>query len=129
MTTDVWLGDALSSTGGRSAVGVLSIVTATRNGVLVPLASSSRPESTCSPSASAPVAKVTVEPDTVGAGAGAPSSMPPVTTAGSLVVRAIEVADVETEPSCGDDDTSRGAVLSNRTPVRTEGAEELPNAS
>ena len=77
--TDVWVGDALSSTGGRSAAGVLSIVTATRKGALVPVPSSRRPESTCSPSESEPVANVKVEPETVGAGAGAPSSMAPVT--------------------------------------------------
>ena len=80
---------ALSSTGGRSAPGVLSIVTATRNGVRVPLASSSSPVRTWRPSPSAPVAKVSVEPEIVGAGAAAPSSRTPTTVTGSLAVRTI----------------------------------------
>ena len=67
----------LRSTGGGSADGVLSIVTATRKEVRVPLASSSSPARTCRPSLSAPVAKVRVEPETAGAGAAAPSSVVP----------------------------------------------------
>ncbi len=79
----------LRSTGGGSADGVLSIVTAIRKGVRVPLASSSSPERTWRPSASEPVAKVSVEPATVGAGAGAPSRSAPGAVTSSLAVSTI----------------------------------------
>ena len=99
--------------------GVLSIVTATRNGVRVPLASSSSPERTCRPSASEPVANVSSLPETVGAGAATPSSSAPGAVTGSLAVSTIWLADVETEPSAGSDETRLGAVLSKRTFART----------
>ena len=119
----------LRSTGGGSADGVLSIVTATRNGVCVPLASSSTPASTCRPSLSVPVEKVNVEPEIVGAGAAEPSSSAPGAVTGSLAVSTISLADVDTEPSAGADEISCGAMLSNRTAARTDGEEGLPIAS
>ncbi len=71
------VGDADFSTGGRSACGVLSIVIATRKGVRLPLASTSSPSRTWRPSAKEPVANVSSLPETVGAGAAAPSSSAP----------------------------------------------------
>ena len=82
-------GRALSSTGGRSAPTALSIVTATRNGMRAPLASSSSPESTCSPSASEPVGNVSWLPETAGAGAETPSSSAPGTVTGSEAVSTV----------------------------------------
>jgi hypothetical protein len=128
-TVVVSVGEALFSTGGRSAPTAASIVTATRKGTSVPLASSSVPASTCSPSASAPVAKVRVVPEIVGAGAAPPSSSTPETVTGSLAVRTIWFADAETEPSAGAAETSDGAVLSKRIPACTDGAEGLSSAS
>ena len=119
----------LRSIGGGSADGVLSIVIATRNVVRVPLASSSSPVSTCRPSLSAPVAKVSVEPEMVGTGAATPSSSAPSAVTGSLAVSTISLAEVETEPSAGAEETSSGAMLSKRTFARTDGAEGLPSAS
>ena len=96
----------------RSAPTTLSIVTATRNGMRVPLASSSSPESTCSPSASEPVANVSWLPETAGAGAAPPSSRAPGAVTGSEAVRTIWFAEAETEPSAGAAETScrRGVV-------------------
>ena len=105
----------------RSAGGVLSIVTATRNGVRVPLASSSSPARTCRPSASAPVAKVSSLPEIDGAGAAAPSSSAPGAVTGSLAVSTIWLADVETEPSAGrrGDERAAPCCRSGRSPGPT----------
>ena len=119
----------LRSTGGGSADGVLSIVTATRNGTRVPLASSSSPERTCRPSARAPVGNVSWLPEIAGAGAAAPSSSAPGAVTGSDAVSTIWLADVETEPSAGAAETSCGAVLSRRTSSRIEGVDGLPRPS
>jgi hypothetical protein len=129
VSTVVPVAATLFSTGGRSAPGALSIVTATRKGVCVPLASSRWPASTCSPSARAPVAKVIVVPEIAGAGAAPPSSRTPPTVTGSLASSTSWLAAAETEPSAGVAETSEGAVLSKRTPARTDGAEGLSRAS
>ena len=122
-------GDADFSTGGRSACGVLSIVIATRKGVRLPLASTSSPERTWRPSAREPVANVSSLPETLGAGAATPSSSAPGAVTGSLPVSRIWLAEVETDPSAGSDETRLGAVLSKRTLARTEGVDALPSES
>ena len=83
----------------------------------------------CGPGPSAPVAKLAVEPEMVGAGAGEPSTVAEVIEAsGSVAVTSIEDAEVKVEPSCGAELTTRGAVLSIRIPAATA-FEALPNAS
>ena len=64
-----------------------------------------------------------------GAGAAAPSSSAPGATTGSLAVRTIWLADAETEPSAGAEETRVGAMLSKRTFARTEAVEGLPSES
>ena len=64
-----------------------------------------------------------------GAGAAAPSSSAPGAITGSLAVRTIWLADAETDPSAGSEETSVGAVLSNRTFARTEAVDGLPTES
>ena len=54
-------------------------------------------------------------PEMAGAGAATPSSSAPGAVTGSFAVRTIWLAEVETEPSAGVDETRVGAVLSKRT--------------
>ena len=68
-------------------------------------------------------------PEMTAAGAAAPSSSTPSTVTGSLAVRTIWLADAETEPSAGAEETRVGAVLSNRTFARTEAVDGLPTES
>ena len=67
-------------------------------------------------------------PLTTGATVVPPSSVTPTGVAGSLVTSEMLFAEPTVEPSAGEDEVTRGAVLSTRMPVTTS-LEELPRSS
>src|ERR687887_813774 len=99
-----------------------------RNCDAFPAGSCSTPASVCGPTASAPVPYVMVVPLMTGATVALPSSVTPTGVACSLVTSEIELAEPTVEPSAGDEDTTRGAVLSTRIPATTS-TDELPKES
>ena len=129
VTTDVWVDDALISTGGRSAAGVLSIVTATRKGALVPARVLEPAREHVQALGQRPGGERQGRAGDARRGSGSAVEGAPGHD-GRLVRRQDDLfAAVETEPSCGVDETSRGAVLSNLMPLRREAVDGLPNES
>ena len=63
-----------------------------------------------------------------GATVAPPSRVTPTGVAASLATMPIAVAEPTDEPSAGLEETTRGAVLSTRTPVTTS-SDELPRVS
>ena len=130
VTTDVWVGDALSSTGGRSAAGRAL----DRDGDAEGRARAARVLEPAGEHVQ-PVGERAGGERQGRAGDGRRRRGGAVEQGagddGGLARGEDDLSSrtSETEPSCGDDETSRGAVLSNLTPGRTEGADGLPNVS
>ena len=103
-------------------------VKAMRNGPDLPLESVNVPARTCRPSLRAPVLYVMCVPLTTGATVETPSRITPDGVAASLVTSSTELTALAVAASAGVDETTRGAVLSTRTLVRTL-ADVLPNES
>ena len=91
----------------------------TRNGADLPAVSVSVPTSVCRPTASGPVLYVTRVPLITGATVPTPSSVTADGVTASLVTSSTEAAESTRAPSAGVEETTCGAVLSTRSPVRT----------
>ena len=100
--------------GGGAGTPTMNVI---ENALELPAASRTVPASVCVPFASAPVLKVAVGPEIVGAAAAAPSSVTPVSDAmSSLAVIAIWLALATIAPFEGTDETTIGMKLSTRIP-------------
>ena len=119
------------STYGCAAGGVPAGCTVTwrRNGVVLPVPSTSVPPSACGPRPRAPRLKTACAPVMTGAGAGFPSMVGfVIAESGSFARRSMESAAATTEPSAGVEETTDGGLLSTVTLPRTLVA-ELPSES